>query len=379
MMTSGAEILATKVATSLAPERFERFICSTRASDAEHVAAVEALGVHALALDRRSRLDLPRWRPLLELLVQERIDVIHSHKFGSSVWAALLSRAANVPVLVAHEHSRSYDGQLLRQFLDRELIARFADVFLSTSREDRRRMVEVEGVDSLKARYLPNGIPRPPAGDGDAVRRELGLAPDAMVIGTVCGLRSEKALEVLLDALAIVVRDFPTAKGVIVGDGPERARLERHASDLELDGSVMFVGAQPHVRVPDFVAAFDIAVSSSDFEGGPLAVLEFMAAGKPVVATSVGGVRDLIEPGVHGLLVPPRDPPLLAAAMLRALEDRELRVALGSSAHDRQQRDFDLQVMVERLETLYESLYWASERGRRELVGITDDLGVRVR
>jgi glycosyltransferase involved in cell wall biosynthesis len=153
---------------------------------------------------------------------------------------------------------------------------------------------------------------------------------------------------------------------VVVGEGPERGRLEALARDEGLGETVVFVGAQPHGRIAAFLASFDVAVSSSDFEGGPLAVLEYMAAGKAIVATRVGGLPDLIDDGVEGLLVPRRNPAELASAIERLLDDSALRAELATRARERQQREFDLGTTIRRLETLYESLYWASPRGRRE-------------
>ena len=111
----------------------------------------------------------------------------------------------------------------------------------------------------------------------------------------------------------------------------------------------------------------DILVCSSDFEGTPAAVLEWMRAGKPIVATAVGGIPGIIEDGIGGLLVPPRAPEELATALARLLDDQELGRRLGAAARARQQAEFRLTHTVEQLEDLYETLFWASPRGRREL------------
>jgi glycosyltransferase involved in cell wall biosynthesis len=376
LMTSGAEILATQIAMELDSARFESIICSTRASAPNHVRAAEAAGVRVLALNRRSKLELWRWRPFVQLLRRERVDILHSHKHGSNVWAASLGTLAGVPLIVAHEHNWSYLGGSLsrgfRRTLDRHLVARFADVVLGTSAQHWRQMIEVRGVDPGKARYVSNGIPRLRPGNGAAVRRELGISDESPVIGTACTLRAEKALEVLVEAAAILVEDVPGLKVIIAGDGPERSRIEELIERLDLARTVLLIGHRSREALPDVLDALDVAISSSDSEAAPLSIMEFMAAGKPVVATQVGGVPALIDDGVEGLLVPPRAPAKLAAAVAELLSDTDRRATLGGQARERQRREFDLELMVHRVEDLYESLYWTSPRGRREAKALAD-------
>jgi glycosyltransferase involved in cell wall biosynthesis len=179
------------------------------------------------------------------------------------------------------------------------------------------------------------------------------------LVGAVCGLRPQKALDVLVRAAAQLREELPDVRVAIVGDGPERSRLEGLVAELGLVDTVRLVGAWPPAEVPDFVAALDVAVSSSDFEGTPLAVMEYMAAAKPVVATAVGGIPDLLEDGVHGLLVPPRDPAALARGIAELLHDPARRRALGERARERQRRELDFDVTVRRLEELYVTLVCA--------------------
>src|SRR5512133_2946360 len=126
LMTAGAETVATRIALALDADRFESIICSTRPSPLHHVEAARAAGVQVLELRRHSKADVWRWRPLVRLLRSGRIDVVHAHKFGSNLWASLLTpRGRGMPVLIAHEHSWSYEGTL-RRVVDRELIGRRA-------------------------------------------------------------------------------------------------------------------------------------------------------------------------------------------------------------------------------------------------------------
>lgn len=360
-VTGGAERLAVQVAARLDRDRFESILCASRRTDEPLLdRELAEAGVEVLALGRRSKLDLRAWRPLVRRL--DEVDVVHAHMFGSNVWGTVLGRLKRVPVVVAHEHTWSFEGQPLRRLLDRELVGRFADAFIAVAEEDRRKMIEVEGVDPDTIRLIPNGIPDPEPGDGTAVRRELGIAQDAPVIGVVCELRAQKALEVLFAAAAELQQELPELRVLVAGDGPERAGLEREARRLDLDGTVQLLGIRRDV--PSLLDALDVAVLSSDYEGSPLSVMEYMAAGKPVVSTRVGGVPELVEDGVHGLLVEPRDPDALAAAIGRLLRDPSEARRLGKQGRERQQHELSLDAMVRRIENLYEELWLASPRRR---------------
>ena len=364
--TGGAERLAIQTTTRLDPERFDRTLVASRDFDVavskQHVANALAdlrgAGVRVIGLKRTSARQVWAWWPLYRLLRRERVDVLHSHKFGSNLWGTIVGRVARVPVIVAHEHTWSYEGQPLRRLADRWVIARGASAFVAVSREDQRRMVEVEHIRPADTLFIPTGIPAPPAASGADVRAELGIPADVPVIGTVSVLRPQKALDVLLRATKVLVEEFPALRVLIAGEGDRRFALEDLTADLGLEDTVMFLGVR--TDVPDVLAALDVAVSSSDFEGSPLSVMEFMEAARPIVATRVGGVPDLIESGEHGLLVEPQDPEAFAGAVAALLRDPERARRLGESARERRRTEFDIDVMVRRLEDLYVEL-----RGRR--------------
>jgi glycosyltransferase involved in cell wall biosynthesis len=363
----GAERLAMQIVTRIDGGRFERTLCASRASSdartAADLAELAEAGVRFVGLERRSRVQLWSWWPLASLLRRERVDILHAHKFGSNIWGTLLGRATRVPVVVTHEHSWAYEGKPLRRLIDRELIARGSDAFVAVSREDQRRMIEVEKIDSKDTVFVPNGIPTPPGPSGHDVRSELGISAAQPVIGAVGFLRAAKDYEVLIRAAAVLVGDFPDLRVLIVGEGEERPKLEALIGELGLAETVLLTGLRSDV--PDVLAALDVAVSSSKHEGSPLSLMEYMAAGKPVVATAVGGVPDLIDESVEGLLVPPGDPAGLAAGVAALLRDREAAARMGERGRERRSREFDIDVMVRNLEALYVDLYEA-KRGSLE-------------
>jgi glycosyltransferase involved in cell wall biosynthesis len=358
----GAEQLALLIAKRLDPERFESTLCVSRwppppewgQSTRQALEQLEEARVRFLPLGRRRKLDLWIWARLVRFLRQERVDVLHTHKFGSNVWGTLVGRMARVPVVLAHEHTWSYQGQPLRRFLDREVVARGATRFIAVSREDRRRMTDVEGIDPDRTLFIPNGVPPSPPPSGRDVRAMLGIQPGVPVIGLVGVLRPQKAISVLVHAAALLKHDWPQAQVLVVGDGPERASLEQLTRELGLQSTVRFIGHRSDIS--DLLSVLDVAVCCSDFEGSPLAVMEYMEASLPVVATAVGGVPDLIESGRHGLLVPPRDPARLAGAIAELLREPQRARAMGARGRERRLNEFDIDVLVHRLEDLYGEL-----------------------
>ena len=375
----GGERVAQQFATHLDPSRFEATFCVSRwdrPDDPEHEAALNELretGITFLPLDRSSRFQLRPWRQLIAYMREWQADILHSHMIGSNIWGALISPRAKVPVFVAHEHTWSFQGKPLRKFVDRNLIARRADAFVAVSREDQRRMIEVERIPESKTRFIPNGIPPSysPNPQHD-VRAELGIGPDQPVVGMVAILRPQKAVDVLVRASAVIRDAVPEVKVLLVGGGetaggadagnPYIQRLHVLTAELGLDSTIEYLGLRTDVS--DLLSTFDVAVLSSDYEGSPLSVLEYMEAGKPVVATRVGGVPDLVEDGVTGLLVEPQDPEAFASTVIDLLRDPDRAAAMGRAGQERRLNEFTIEATIRRVEDLYEELYAAKTGGR---------------
>jgi glycosyltransferase involved in cell wall biosynthesis len=370
-VVGGAELLAVRIAAGLDPARFESHLCASRsprdgvdpAVDAA-VATLREAGVRYHTLGRRRKVDVWRWAQFVSLLRDERIDVLHAHKFGSNAWGVLTGRIAKVPVIVAHEHTRNdpYGANRLRKLIDRELIARFSDVFVAVSRADQRYMIDVERISPAATVFIPNGAPAGRPTPGIDARSLLNVAPDTPTVGSAGFMHRRKRFDLLIRAAAILRSELPTVRVFIAGDGDERPRLEQLIAELELVDTVTLLGRRTDVT--DLLPGFDVAVCCSDHEGSPISVMEYMDAARPVVATSVGGNPDLIEDGEDGLLVDPGDHVALAGAIGRLLGDRELSRRLGAAARARRLREFTIEGMCGRLEALYvERLEIASSAG----------------
>lgn len=352
----GAERFAIGLAHNLDPERFDPILCTTRPDDDPYADLDLAGGpIRRLALDRRSRASLRSWAPLLRMIREERVDVLHAHMHGSNIWAAVLGRALRVPVVIATEHSWSFQGRPLRKALDRHVIGRLSHAFVAISEADRSRMIELVGVRPDRVRLMPLGIvPRAGSAGTRPLRAELGIPPDAPVVSVLSMLRPEKAIDVLIRAFAEVITEHPDARLLVAGEGEERDRLEATVAELRLGSSVILLGLVADVgRV---LAATDVYAQSSDREGTPIAVLEAMNAGLPVVSTAVGGLPALLGTDC-GVLVPPRDPAALGSAINKLLANPAARRELGSNGQAKAAADYSFADTVEQWQNLYTELY----------------------
>ena len=361
----GAEDLARQVAQRLDPERFESTLVATRWESSprleEILAELDEAGTSFIGMNRGSRFDLRPWRRLVREMREREIDILHTHKIGSNLWGALLKPRVPVPIFVAHEHTWSWEGQLHRRMIDRHLIGRRAAAVIAVSRADQRRMTEIEGIPAAKTRYIPNGIALPKRSDDAAdLRAELDLAAETPLVGMVATLRRQKNYDVLIRAAGVLRQRHADAKVLIVGGeehpgAREGVRLQALIDELGLSETVFLVGYRPDSF--DVIRQFDVAVLSSDFEGQPLTVLEYMDAARPIVATAVGGLPDLITDGETGSLVPPRDPQALAAGIEAMLEAPRRATRMGEAARVLRRTEFTVEAMVRRVESLYKELH----------------------
>ncbi len=289
----------------------------------------------------RFRSLLRGWRP----------DVLVTCNWGAIEWAM-----ANIPRIARHIHIEDGFGpeerntQLRRRVLIRRLVLARSTVVLP-SRTLVRIATEVWRLDPRRVRYVPNGIDLSRFTTPGSERRS-NVVP---VIGTVAALRVEKNLTRLLRAFRQVLDQMP-AELVIVGDGPERAALQRLAAELGLAASVRFVG---HVDAPArFYADFDLFALSSDTEQMPLTVIEAMAAGLPIAATDVGDVRSMVA-AENQACVTPLDAAPLADAILRLLRAPDWRASLGAANRAKAAAEFDQTTMFQAYGALFDGMVTA--------------------
>jgi glycosyltransferase involved in cell wall biosynthesis len=289
-------------------------------------------------------------------------DVVHGYQWRPALVGALAGRAAGVPLVLAGK--RSLTGPTVSERLAWRAIARLCDTVLVNA--DALR-TQGEGL-GMRTRWvvLRNGVDVDRYATGEtqrAARARLGLDPRRAVIGTIGRLEPRKGHDVLLAAMRLVAgaTNGTCPQVLLVGDGPLREALERRTDELGLGHVVRFTGNLSDVRPA--LAAMDMFVLSSHEEGMSNALLEAMAAGRPVIATAAGGTSEIVASERTGLLVPVADAGALAAAVQRLLADPGMAERLGGAARAFVTRELSARARVAELERLYETRLAA--RGRR--------------
>ena len=313
-------------------------------------------------------VDPLRWRQLHKYLGAQRPDVVHTQLEIANVAGLTLSKRLGLPtVSTLHtiEPRQALGRSELRRRLERRVLARCADQVVCVSQALLDFCREEHGMSARQLRLLYNGIDigtfRPlPEEARNRVRRSLGVAPDAPMFITVAVLRQPKGIEFMIRAFASLCRRDPDARYLVVGSGDDRERLEALAGDLGVSSQVIFAGMRDDI--PELVAASDIFVLPTLTEALPTVLAEAAAIGKPIVASAVGGVPEMIEDGETGLLVPPANCEALAAACGRLLANPALRQRMGQAARGLAMDRFDLELHADRLCGLYNRLAAQSEK-----------------
>lgn len=337
------------------------------ASFRDDLRRIAASGVRVIELPMRRELGAVDAWHLLRIashLLRRRYDIIHSHSSKAGVLgrvAALitLSRARRVhtPHTFAFNFSAQFGARRRRLFLAIERrLGRHTHAMVHVGRSEREEGLAFGIIAAERAVVIENGIDPVPYRDvdGGALRRELGIAADVPLIGSVGLLNEAKGYPDLIAAAQIVHASLPEAVFVIVGEGGLRGDLERRIEHTGQRDTVRLLGYR--TDVPHVLAALDLFCLPSLWEGLPYVILEAMASRKAVVATDVNGCRDLVADGVTGVLVPKASPAALAGAITELLQDAPRRARLAHAAHELVASGYSLTRMIERTIDLYLTL-----------------------
>lgn len=349
LVAGGAEMYALTIASNLDAREYRPLLCAVDQGGALE-GEIRRLGMPYTIMHRRPGIDWKLMWRLWRLFRSNQVDVIQTHHFNQLFYS--LPGAILTGTRIIHtEHSiEAYKKRHLRIAL--RLMSLFCHKVIAIGSDGQRTLRHQVGIPARKLQVIRAGVNTrhydiPP----QQARQELGLEMHDRVVTIVARLFPEKNHRLLLQAFASVVRRLDRAKLLIVGDGIEENAIRQHVAELKLESHVRLLGVRRDV--PRILAASDLFVISSDREGLPIAVLEAMAAARPVVATAVGDLPLVVHDRQTGRLVPRRDPHALAAALTELLADPQTAQAMGDRARQLVQEKYALPAMIAQYGKLY--------------------------
>ncbi len=355
MPVGGAETLLVNLMRRLDREQILPELCCLKEMGPLGEVAANEVTVHSGLI--RTKYDhriLSRMRKLID---GQRIDAVVTVGAGDKMfWGRLAAWMEGVPVILSALHSTGWPDTIGR--LNRTLTP-MTDGFIAVAANHGRHLIERERFPAEKVYVIPNGVDtyrfRSLPDSGLAVRTKLGIPTAAPVCGIVAALRAEKNHTLFLRAAALTAKQRPDAHFIIVGDGPERAKLERVAIEAGVASSTHFIGSRSDI--PQVLSAFDVFALTSHNEANPVSILEAMACEIPVVSTRVGSVAESVADGSTGFLVAPGDAGALANHWLKLFSDRTLARSFGSAGRAAVEANWSLDRMVAGYERLIRETY----------------------
>lgn len=374
----GPAIHVTTLTAGLDPSRFESLLVTGTENPGEGslLDAALARGIRPVVIPEivgEASLKLRDFKALValyRLMRTERPQIVHTHTAKAGFLGRLAARLAGVPIILHTFHGHvlhGYYGPMKTHLLRRmeRALACMTDRIIAVSEQVKADLVGYGIARPEKISVIHLGFDLGPflnsAAYGGAFRRELGLGNGTRLVGIVGRVFPIKNHRLFLDAAAQVAGEEGHARFVVVGDGILRPEMEAHARRLGIADRVVFTGWRRDL--PRIYPDLDVLVVSSKNEGTPVSAIEAMASGRPVVATRVGGLPDLIDDGKTGCLVPSEDAPALAAAILRVLRDPDAAHRMGEAARALVRERFQAERLVGDLEGLYVKLL--EEKGIR--------------
>jgi len=349
----GAQEHLYSLLTRMDHERYEVSVVSLSPGSA--VRKLQKVGIPVLVLDEMD--DAIAVGALAAHLGEVRADVVHAHMFRAETVAtravlALSEIGHRRPYLVSTVHSSRVRHESDKDIL-RELTP-YMDRLIAVSQAIEHKIRD-EARDTVPVTLIYNGVDLERYDHQEAcctLPEEYGMEPGSQIVGVVARLELEKGHPTLIEAWPKVLRAAPGAYLLIVGEGSQRESLEEQVRALRIAHQVVFTGRRDDV--PSVTAALDVAVLPSYREAQGLTILEAMALSRPVVASNVGGIPEMIHDGRTGLLVPPHDPDALAAAIVRLLTAHPFADTLARAGHDLVHDRFCIELMVNATQTVYD-------------------------
>lgn len=333
-------------------------------TDGPLATAARKLGIEVYVIRKRFRGDIWPIIALTRLIRNRKIDIVHTHLISGNFYGRVIGKLTKIKGIVStiHYSDKLALGEFALPFMGDLLfkidtaMSCFSDYIIAPSKELQQLLVK-KGVSEKKVINIPNAFNFDLAHITDVKKscpENTGFAPDIKLIGMVGRLVSVKNFEMLIRAAQIVIDSGVNVKFLLVGDGPQQPALENLAQELKIDKHIIFLGFR--ADVVDIVSLLDIFVLCSKWETFPISLIEAMALEKPVIATNIGGVKEIITDGKNGLLVPVNDHVALSSAIIHLLTQKEKAKKFGRLARQKAMTEYSLKVMCDTLSSLYKKV-----------------------
>jgi glycosyltransferase involved in cell wall biosynthesis len=293
---------------------------------------------------------------LYNLLKIHKFDIIHTHAYSAGTIGRISAFLAGVPVIISHNHS-VYDYYNRYYHFVEWLLSLITDRVICISDIVNRFANETQRINAKKLITIHNGMDSEYAVSEKRIsglRKKLDIPADHSVICTIAHMEEHKGIKYLLESASLLLQSRNDVSFLIVGEGTLKEDLRKLCVVLKIEKNVIFAGERSDI--PEILSLSDIFVLPSLREGLPLTILEAMACGKPVIATNVGGIPEVVKDGVSGILVSPKDPEDLHSAMNELLDNREKLKKMGYNGKRVCNESFDSKTMIGKIENLYDSL-----------------------
>ncbi len=352
----GAERIAVDLAKGLKNKGHQVMVCSlTKGGPLEKELRQEGVETIVLSnLPLRGKYTFYFVFRLWRLMRKQKFDIVHTHVFMSNFWGRIAGCLSGVKVIISTEHNQDLWKKRRHIFADK-ILSLCTHKIIAVSGAVESFVVKKEKINAKRLTLIHNAVDTKkfmPC-DVSSLKKELNIPAGAVIIGTVSRLIPQKGQRYFLQAARVISKNNQNVRFLIIGDGQLKNDLRALSERLMLSDKVIFTGFRPDII--GLLTLLDIFVLPSLWEGFGLALLEAMALAKPVVATDVGGIPEIIENGKTGILVKPKDPEALARAILKLINDNLYARGLGLNARKTVQERFSLNTMIDKVEAVYRS------------------------
>ena len=283
-------------------------------------------------------------------LKSNKIDILMTVHFGSDIWGTIFGRLAGVPVIISNRRDTGF-WKKRRHIIAYKFINRLVDAMIVNSQASKKRIVEDENIAAEKVKVIYGAVDIcrfRPSNNNKEIRQKLGINSSSIIVGSVGNFNPIKGHKFLIEAMPGILRKIPKAHFLLVGDGPLRENLYSAVRSRQMQDKVTFLGSRTDIA--DVLSIMDICILPSLSEGLSNALMEYMAAGKPIIATNVGGNPELIENGVSGILIRPGIADEIKKAVIELASNKSKALRLADNALRKAKNLLDMPSMIRKYE-----------------------------